>query len=80
MARQANPKRLAEARRAGHRSRLIAEARLSEEQADHWLVAWENEGGRRGLDEGTPDFWNDAWEWIATAAGHRPPHGRHLRL
>ena len=65
MARRADPKRLAEARRAGHRSRLIAEARLSEEKADHWLAAWEAEGRRRGLDEGMPEFWTPAWVWIA---------------
>ncbi len=74
MARRGDPKLIAAARRAGHRSRLIAAARLSEEKADALLAAWEAEGRLRGLDPGSPAFWSPAWDWMAERRAAAKPH------
>jgi hypothetical protein len=44
--------------------RRLLHARLSEETADRWVVAWEVEAQRRGLDPSSPDWWRPAWQWI----------------
>jgi hypothetical protein len=65
MARRPDPERLYLAHRAGHRSRLEAQAHMSPEKADEWICRWEAEAGLRGLDRRSGDWWAPAWEWIA---------------
>lgn len=69
MARRSDPERLYLAHRAGHASRLRSQAKLSEEQAERWLTAWEAEAALRGLDRRSGEFWARAWDWIAEQRG-----------
>jgi hypothetical protein len=69
MARRADPERLYEAHRAGLFQRLISGGRLSGDRAQRWLVDWEAEAARRGLDRRTGNWWSPAWEWIAEQRG-----------
>jgi len=64
MARRADPERIYLAQRAGHLSRLEAQAHLSPERAEAWVSRWEAEAAARGLDRHSGLFWRPAWSWI----------------
>ena len=65
MTRRADPERIFLARRAGIKSRLEQQGRLSPETAERWLAAWEAEAPLRGSTRRTAASWDGAWEWIA---------------
>ena len=68
MARRPDPERIYLAKRAGHLSRLEAQAHLSPEKAEEWVCRWEAEAAR-GLDLRSGEFWWPAWERIAEQRG-----------
>lgn len=65
MARRPDPEKLYLAHRAGHMSRLEAQAKMSPEKAEEWVSRWEAEAALRGLDRHAEGFWWPAWDWIA---------------
>ena len=68
MSRRADPVRIYEAHRAGNLNRLIGEGELPD-RAEALIAAWEAE--RLGV---SPDnFWDGAWDWIATQRRHAAP-------
>jgi hypothetical protein len=69
MSRRPDPEKLYQAHRAGHLSRLQAEARLNPDKAEAWISHWETEAALRGLDRRSGEFWAPAWEWIAQKIG-----------
>lgn len=55
----------------GLAGRLTSEGMLLD-VAERWILAWETEARARGLDAGTPAFWDGAAAWIhEQKAGHR---------
>ncbi len=69
MSRRSTPERIYEARRAATHNRLIGDG-ATEDAADAWIAAWHAQAARDGLEGGT-DYWQGAWEWIATQRQHR---------
>jgi hypothetical protein len=63
MSRRSTPERIAEARRAATRNRLIGE-RISPETVDAWIAAWEAQAAQDGLERGAA-YWEAGWAWIA---------------
>jgi hypothetical protein len=68
MSRRPDPARIAAAKRAGTRERMISDG-VSETKVDAWLDAWtrDNDG----------QSWDGAYEWILgqVAMGKKPPAG-----
>jgi hypothetical protein len=73
MATRTNQQRLYESHRAGLFQRLTNSGRMSSDNAEHWLTAWEAEAAQRGTDWRSDLFWRPAWDWIAsnTSGGSR---------
>jgi hypothetical protein len=69
MARRPDPEKLYLAHRAGHLSRLEAQAHMSPGAAEAWMVRWEAEASLRGLDRRSGEYWRNAWDWIAERRG-----------
>lgn len=65
MSRRADPLRIYAAHRAGLTQRLVREARISEDSAEHWITASESEARQRGLDGRMAAWWEPASDWIA---------------
>jgi hypothetical protein len=61
--------------REGLRRRLIDDRRVPEKAAEDWLVAWETEAVRQGL-QPSPDYWQHGSHWILSRLAEgilRPP-------
>jgi hypothetical protein len=69
MSRRADPARIAEARRAAIRNRLIGE-RVTEATAEAWIAAWDAQAAQDGIEPGSV-YWERGWEWIAAQRQHR---------
>ena len=64
MNRRADPDRVASARLAGLRSRLIEAWSMTPEAADGELAAWRAEADGRGLSAHDHVYWPAAEEWL----------------
>ena len=72
--RRADPERIYLSRRAAVRNRLVG-AGASEQGAERWLLAWEAEAARRGVEPTRSDFWREGAGWInEQRAEGRTPH------
>ena len=69
VAHRPDPLRIYAARRAGRVSRLVSEARMTEDAAERWMAAWEAEARDRHLDARTPAWWDPAFDWIIGQRG-----------
>jgi hypothetical protein len=63
--------RIWDAQRSGLRNRLRDQWRLSEERAETFLAAWEDEAASRGLRKLSEGYWAAAEDWL-TEARHIP--------
>jgi hypothetical protein len=70
MARRSTPERLDAAHRAGVRNRLMGEG-MSEELADAWFAAWDDQAASEGVERGS-GYWDRAYDWIAAERMKRP--------
>jgi hypothetical protein len=70
MARRSDPARIAEARQAATRNRLIADG-LPAEWADEWIAAWVDQAAAHELERDSA-YWTAAWDWIAAERQLRP--------
>jgi hypothetical protein len=52
--------------------RRLLHARITEEAAERWVVAWEEEAHHRGLDAATAEWWRPAWQWISEQRSKAP--------
>ena len=64
MAHKPNPARIYEARCAAIESRLTRTKVLTQEEAERWLAAWEDEAALLGLDRNNREFWGLGDQWI----------------
>jgi hypothetical protein len=64
MARQPDPERIYQARRAALHARLTQEDRMAPELAEVWVATWEVEAASRRLERHSPAFWAGAHDWV----------------
>ena len=66
--------RLHAARRKGLLRRLVDDQRMFAPRAENWLVAWEAEADRTGVEPG-PEYWRQGYRWILERlpGSKRPP-------
>lgn len=65
MTRRGDPERIYQAQRAGILGRLTQSERVSAQDAERWISAWERHAEAIGLHRGVLGFWDSGWEWIA---------------
>jgi hypothetical protein len=63
MARRSTPERINEARHAALRNLLVDEQRLTLDDAEAWVRAWEAEAARLGIAPST-EYWTVGGAWI----------------
>jgi hypothetical protein len=62
MRRRASPENLYIAHRMALAARLVAETRITPENAERCIAAWEAEARLRGLDGRSGAWWEPAWD------------------
>jgi hypothetical protein len=63
MARKPDPARIYAARRAAVGSNLTG-AGMAPEDAERWLLTWEDHAAQNGVDRTDREFWQIGEEWI----------------